>query len=104
MKIPESWSVPVVAGALSLAASIAFVVPVSAAMWLRISVDPPTPQVGQNTRVTVLTFSLTENRCWDDPAASPIPSSVWHTSSGEKLQLELRALHPGSPEVVVPLV
>jgi hypothetical protein len=74
-------------------------------MWVRTSLDPPIPRVGQNVRVSVLTFYLTHNLCWDDPAASPIPHAEWHSggSAPEELRLQLQALGPEATQVVVPL-
>jgi hypothetical protein len=79
--------------------------PVAAAMWVRTSLDPPIPLVGQNVRVSILTFYLTHNLCWDDPAASPIPHAEWHSggSAPDELRLQLQALGPESAQVLVPL-
>jgi hypothetical protein len=74
-------------------------------MWVRTTLDPPSPVVGQNVRVSVLTFSLTHSLCWDDPAASPIPNAKWYSggSAPEELRLQLQALGPEATQVAVPI-
>jgi hypothetical protein len=79
--------------------------PASAAMWMRITLDPDVPTAGQATRVSVLTFTLSQNRCWDDSAASPIPVSTWFGSGRTpgSLALELVARGPTPQDLHVPL-
>lgn len=73
----------------------------SAAMWMRISLDPAVPAAGQLTRVSVLTFALSQGRCWDDPAASPIPVSTWYRGgrTPASLNLELVARGPKTEDL-----
>ncbi len=97
----------VFAGTLGVALLLILASPALAKMWVRTSLDPPTPQVGGNTHVTALTFYLTSNHCWDDPAASPIPHATWYggaTVGPDQRALELRASGPASSDLVIPLM
>lgn len=91
--------------ALAAALDVALALPASAAMWMRISLDPPKPRAGETITVTVLTFSLTRSLCWDDPAARPIPAAKWYSGGSEPDRLDLRLLAsgPDGSEFRVPL-
>jgi hypothetical protein len=94
------------ASALSASALLAFGVPATAAMFVRLGLDPPAPQMGETTHVSVLTFSLTRGGlCWDDPVASPIPNARWYGIGFEPdtMQLHLLAAGPDLQTMTVPL-
>jgi hypothetical protein len=106
MRVGRRWTARLALGAaFNIGLLLCATAPVAAAMWVRTSLDPPIPLVGQNVRVSVLTFYLTHNLCWDAPAASPIPHAQWHSggSAPEELRLQLQALGPESAQVLVPL-
>ncbi len=91
--------------ALTTALYVALALPASAAMWMRITLDPAKPRAGEIVTVTLLTFYLTRSLCWDDPAASPIPNARWYSGGSEpdKLDLRLLASGPEGNEFRVPL-
>lgn len=71
-----------------------------AAMALRITVDPASPQVGQITRVVVLTLAPFSSHCVDDPRADMRPWWDWHPDAPS---FDLKAF--GKERVVdIPLV
>lgn len=71
-----------------------------AAMALRITVDPASPQVGQVTRVVVLTLAPFSSHCVDDPRADMRPWWDWHPDAPS---FDLKAF--GQDRVVnIPLV
>jgi hypothetical protein len=73
-------------------------------MWMRISLDPENPIAGQPVRLSVLTFSQTSSRCWDDPRASPIPISRWYGAGGVvDLDLHVLAQSPGADQLTTRL-
>jgi hypothetical protein len=73
-------------------------------MWMRITLDPENPIAGQPVRVSVLTFSQTSSRCWDDPRASPIPISRWYGAGGiVDLDLQVLAQSPGADQLTTRL-
>lgn len=78
---------------------IAISLPAQAVLWTRILIAPPTPRQDEPIRLTVFTFELKDQRCWNDPAASPIPIDVtkWTSTGGlPSVQLEAWALGPRS--------
>jgi hypothetical protein len=79
--------------------------PALAALWMQISVNPPAPTAGQSVQVTVLTFSATQNLCWDDPRITPIPVAKWYSGGNTptSLALEMVVLN-SSQSFTVPLV
>lgn len=87
--------------------SLALSMPALAALWVRVSLDPGTPTAGESVHVSVFTFYLTSNRCWDDPAASPIPNAIWYGGVGgstpQGLDLRIAARGPGSRQIQVAL-
>jgi hypothetical protein len=84
---------------------IALSTPASAAMWMRISVNPATPSAGSPVNVTVLTFSAMQSVCWDDPRITPIPESVWYGSGPSPINLGLNLVVLNSSQrFTVPLV
>ena len=46
-------------------------------MWVRITMTPTGPRVGDDVTISVLTYYLTEMHCDADAQASPIPHSDW---------------------------
>lgn len=94
------------AAALSAGALLVLAVPAAAAMFVRLALDPPAPQMGETTHISVLTFSLTKGGlCWDDPGASPIPNARWYGIGFEPdtMQLYLLAAGPDLQTMTVPL-
>jgi hypothetical protein len=77
---------------VAVAAALVLVsAPADAAMWLRMSVDPPQPLVGQSARVTVLTMAHFSSGCTNDPAADARPYWDWNGDGGKDLRFELKA-------------
>lgn len=73
-------------------------------MWMRIAFDPAVLIAGNTVRVTVMTFYITGNQCWDAPHITPIPNATWYGSSGPvDLGLEL-VVARDQERVVAPLV
>ena len=71
-------------------------------MWVAASVSPNVPRAGDPVQLTVLTFYLTENRCWNDPSASRIPNATWYGDdvAPSKLGLRVRATHASGSAIV----
>lgn len=63
----------------------------SAAMWLRITVDPAEPVVGMPTHVSVLTLVNFESGCVNEPTADLHPWWDWNGNGGKDLRFELKA-------------
>jgi hypothetical protein len=79
--------------------------PALAALWMRISLDPSTPTAGKPVRVSVLTFSATQNLCWDDPRITPIPEATWYGGGDTPVSLGLQVVVTNSGRTfTVPLV
>lgn len=80
--------------------------PAVAAFWVRVSLDPATPVAGNSVHVTVFTFYLASNKCWDDSSASPIPNATWYGggSTPENLNLEIALRGPADQELRIALV
>jgi hypothetical protein len=85
--------------------AVALSTPAFAAMWMKISINPSTPTAGESVRVTVLTFSATQNLCWDDPHISPIPEATWYGGGDAPISLGLELVVVNSSKrFTVPLV
>lgn len=68
------------------------------------SLAPETPIAGEPVRLSVLTFSQTSSRCWDDARASPIPVSRWYGDRGVvDLDLQMLAQSPGREQLTARL-
>jgi hypothetical protein len=99
--------------AVALVLVVALSTPALAALWMRISLNPSTPTMGERVSVTVLTFAAmpadnlraVQNLCWDDPRITPIPEAKWYTGGDTptSLDLEMVVLNP-SQRFTVPLV
>jgi hypothetical protein len=61
------------------------------AMWLRMTVDPSQPIVGQSAHVIVLTMANFNNNCINDPAADARPWWDWNGNGGKDLRFDLKA-------------
>jgi hypothetical protein len=58
-------------------------------MWMQITLNPFTPTAGEPVSVSVLTFSATQNLCWDDPRITPMPEATWYGGGDTPLNLGL---------------
>lgn len=82
--------------------------PVSAGavLWTRIELNPRDVHKDEPARITVFTFMLQDQQCWNDPAAKPVPLDItgWTTTGDAPFRgLELIALGPHSERLKVPL-
>jgi len=84
--------------AMAVAAVAWLPISAEAAVWTRITIDPGAPHVNETLRLTVFTFTLTSNKCSNDPQASPDPVDMSKLTSGRGLVAELAmwALGPNS--------
>ena len=105
MGIARVASLAVRGAVAALVLVVALSTPALAAMWMRISLTPSTPTAGKAVKVTVLTFSATQNLCWDDPRITPIPEATWYGGGDTPLSLGLQVVVANSSKTLtVPLV
>ncbi|MDQ6876386.1 MAG: hypothetical protein M3082_01555 [Candidatus Dormibacteraeota bacterium] len=91
--------------AAALVLAVALPTPAFAALWMKISINPSTPTAGESVSVTVLTFSATQNLCWDDPHISPIPEATWYSGGAAPIRLGLEMVVVNSSQrFTIPLV
>jgi hypothetical protein len=88
------WRIAAVSVVASAVLLVALATDAAAALWVRITLDPASPQVGKATRVSVLTFYLTQELCADDPGATAVPYAVQGMAFGEFI---IEAYGPGTP-------
>lgn len=97
-------SVTARAAAAAVVLVFALSTPALAALWMRISLNPSTPAAGESVSVTVLTFSATQNLCWDDPRITPIPQATWYGGGDAPISLDLEMVVSNSSQrFTVPL-
>jgi hypothetical protein len=85
--------------------AVALSTPAFAALWMKISINPSTPTAAESVSATVLTFSATQNLCWDDPHISPIPEATWYGGGDAPISLGLEMVVVNSSQrFAVPLV
>jgi hypothetical protein len=105
MSTPRVVSIAGRGAAAALVLAVALTTPAFAAMWMKISTNPSTPTAGESVSVTVLTFSATQNLCWDDPHISPIPEATWYGGGDAPISLGLELVVVNSSKSFnVPLV
>jgi hypothetical protein len=105
MAKPRALTVAGRAAGVALVLMFGLQTPAFAAMWVRISLDPSTPSAGDSVNVSVLTFSATQNLCWDDPRITPIPEATWYGGGDTPVDLALElVVSTSSDRFTVPLV
>jgi hypothetical protein len=105
MSTPGVVSITGRGAAAALVLAVALTTPAFAAMWMKISTNPSIPTAGESVSVTVLTFSATQNLCWDDPHISPIPEATWYSGGDAPISLGLELVVVNSSKSFnVPLV
>lgn len=105
MSTPRTVSVAGCGAAAALVLAVGLSTPAFAALWMKISINPSAPTAGESVRVTVLTFSATQDLCWDDPHISPIPEATWYGGGDAPSSLGLEMVVVNSSQrFTVPLV
>lgn len=92
--IIPAWLVAVVSIGMNALLLLALATNAAAALWVRITLDPASPRVGEAAQVSVLTFYLTQDLCVDDPRAIPVPTVVSDITFSEFI---LEASGPSAP-------